>query len=267
MFILSLQDFAQKDFLPVKWTMPENAGEDVLTVTGSPTISKGQERAHLGMAHSSVLLKEQFSSKLEKGLRWQMNGRCVPHSWEGNAGPWGSCCCSPGMTPALGSQVAEAAVGSAQAQPVSSPMIWPLHTRPDIPGQGLGMHLLLCCALGLPWVGAATDFGKWRSSASEDCTMSIKYSHWQVFWKDTEWLPASSSWSDHPVVVLMRFPHWCFVYAEHKQWHTMCGPRRSERVSTEPNLGWIRACYGMYIDVTFVLQRCNIWIMMSWYAR
>lgn len=209
------------------------------------------------MAHSSLLSKGQFSNKLEKGLRWQLNGECLPRSQEGGAGPWGSCCCSPGMTPALGSQVAEAVVGSAQAQSVRSPLIWPLHARPDIPRQWLGIQPLLCCA----------GFANWSPSTSEVGTMSIKLSHWQVFWKDTEWLPASSSWSDHTVVVLMRFPHWCFVYAEHKQWHTMCGPRRSEQVSTEPNLGRIRACYGMYIDVTFVLQRCNIWITMSWYAK
>lgn len=219
------------------------------------------------MAQSSLLSKGWFSSKLEKGFMWQMNGGCLPRSWESGAGPWGSCCCSPGMTPALGSQVAEAAVGSAQAQAVSSPVTWPFHARPGIPWWWLGIQLLLCCALGLPWVGVANAFANWSSTASEEGTMSIKHSHWQVFCKDTEWLPASSSWSDHTVVVLMRFPHWCFVYAEHKQWHTMCGPRRSEQVIPEPNLGWIRACYGMYIDVTFVLQRCNIWIMMSWYAR
>lgn len=203
------------------------------------------------MAHSSLLSKAQFSNKLEKGLRWQMNGGCLPRSWEGSAGPWGSCCCSPGVTPSLGFQVAEAAVGSAQAQPVSSPVTWPLHARPGIPRQWLAIKPLLCCVFGLPWAGAANVFANWSLRASEVGTVSIKHSHWQV-WKDTEWLPASSSWSDHTAVVVMRFPHWCFVYAEHKRWHTMCGPRRSEQVNTEPNLGWIRPVKGC----TLMLHLC-----------
>lgn len=105
------------------------------------------------------------------------------------------------------------------------------------------------------------------SCASDVGTMGTKWAHWQVFWKDTKWLPVSSSWSGRAAVVLIRFPPWSFVYVKYKQWHTMCGLRRSEQGNTEPNLGWIKACYGMYIDVTFVLQCCNIWITMSWYAR
>lgn len=219
------------------------------------------------MAHSSLLSKGWFSSKLEKGFMWQMNGGCLPHSWESGAGLWGSCCCSPGMTPALGSQVAEAAVGSAQDPgcELSHDLAIPCKARHPLVVAGNTTPALLCtwAALG----GCSQCLCKLELHCLWEGTMSIKHSHWQVFCKDTEWLPASSSWSDHTVVVLMRFPHWCFVYAEHKQWHTMCGPRRSEQVSPESNLGWIRACYGMYIDVTFVLQRCNIWIMMSWYAR
>lgn len=216
------------------------------------------------MAHSSVLLKEQFSSKLEKGLRWQMNGRRLlgrqcwalrlllllsrDDSSSGLSGGWSS-----------------SGISSGPACELSHDLATPHKARHPWAGAGNASPAVLCAwaALG----GCSHCLWKMEIQCLWEGTMSVKHSHWQVFWKDTEWLPASSSWSDHPVVVLMRFPHWCFVYAEHKQWHTMCGPRRSERVSTEPNLGWIRACYGMYIDVTFVLQRCNIWIMMSWYAR
>lgn len=232
------------------------------------------------MTLSSLRSKGPFSNphNLEKGFRWHMNRGCLPGAWKGAAGPLDAACCCccrccsgfQPMVPAWGSQVPEAAAG--QLRLSLSELLEATeacgrtrlrHTRPSSPRWWLGAQPLLCCALGLAWICS-------RCISPPSCSaweVAITCARWQVFWKDAEWLPASSSWSDLTAVVLMRFPRWCFISAEYKQWHTMCGPRRSEQASAESNLGWIRACYGMYIDVTFVLQRCNIWIMMSWYAR
>lgn len=173
------------------------------------------------------------------------------------------------VCPVQGLKAAEAA-GATLAKPL----------RASGGSQGLGHKLATPNNVWHPYVAAGgtatTIWYFWAHSwciaqpsswALEVSTVGTKHAHRQVFCKDTKWLPVSSSWSGGTAVVLIRFPPRCSVCVEYKQWHMMCGPRRSEQRSTEPNLGRIKACYGMYIDVTFVLQCCNTWIMMSWYAR